>query len=1186
MPSNNNNPWLGLKTYSEGQILYGRSEEINALSQDILFNRQTVVYGKSGIGKSSLLNAGVFPILRRSSMFPVNVRLDHKSKKISYYEQIQKCVEDSLHSLRRDVVGPDGRKQTLENLVGQKKELCPVVPNDAGESLWEYFHRHVFYNDLGEEIQPVIVFDQFEEIFTLCKEEETRRNFFDQLADLINDVPPSYIYTSVEKDDKVDSEDDEVIDGNDDFFLEEDEDAGEASNNYLQEPKFHIVITLREDFLSYLERYTTNIPLLKHNRYCLRPLSDDQAGIIITDPVPGLISDDVAVEIICKITDSEPNEFKLGDGVAQLEVDSAILSLFLSELYKKKAPEDTTISIELVRAIGDNIITSFYEETIANISEQSAEYLERRLVTDDERRDSIFEDRALMRGVTKEELKYLKDERLIHEFPWNDDGMRIEFMHDILCPVIVERRKRREQKKIQEEEDKRREEETQRRIKEEEQKRLEVERKAKEESDRLKAEAVQIRRKNRRRLKLIGFGALLLLLLGYGWYDLWYKSYSVYYGNFTTVGGWPMGLGDEVSDEKDKEELMVYYRLTRKGRMFQKWNSWLPQRFQGKPFTTVEIVDTKGNLTTNIFHETPIVGLLETEMDDEKAKAFAKLQRETSYWIYTSSDQNFKEVARCTAYNLKKEELYSIQYYKDKAFASSDESKYVQWAVFNDVNGKQMMVTDNGADRMRQTISNGVVTGCLFFTELGTPQKNAYDAYGYQYEVNDTTHLVKKQYYVDKFGAKIDSTCIDFLDYDYGRVKQTSLFNVIHPQQGCIVYHFKDYNDTLQFNKNGTLGYGTFHTAGGKYSKIVFKYNNQGLPILNQKYKNNVLTESRKWSYLGRTGKKDSILVLQNGVLFTEKYSYPNDTTIETSFWKDGTRYSQWRTNDFGDSLFYHKSIAKHSTDSLRFDINYQDELYEPISYRGVIYSSYSRIMDNKNKKNVKLEYFYDSKGEICQSDWFDYDEYGNRIARAVAGIDGTPVRCPNWDWDGLSFYKMAVLYPFNNSARSAFVSTNGLNEFGENSYITKSDRNVVELFSISEIRYHYIYLPEEGKIKTGVAIAGTSITKKKYQHPALCFHLLSKQGTFYKAGLKDGDIIIKYNNKSSFPANEQHIRTLLQEISKDTGGEFVVARAEPQEKKFNLLKFIIPKGNACVEVHAIELTETEYYRIKNNMQL
>lgn len=458
MPNRNNNPWLGLKTYSEGQILYGRSEEINALSQDILFNRQTVVYGKSGIGKSSLLNAGVFPILRRSNMFPVNVRLDHKSKKINYCEQIQRCVEESLNSLRRDVVGTDGKKQTLDKLKGHKKELCPAVPYKGGESLWEYFHRHVFYNDHGEEIQPVVVFDQFEEIFTICKKEETRILFFDQLADLINDVPPSYIYKEPDKtEDEFNSKDDEVIDGNEDLVLiEDDEEEDSQIHNYLQEPKFRVVITLREDFLSYLERYTTNIPLLKHNRYCLRPLSDDQAGIIITDPIPGLISEEVAVEIICKITKSDPSKFRLGDGIAQLEVDSAILSLFLSELYKKKAPDDITISIELVRTIGDNIITSFYEETIAGISEKSAEYLERRLVTDDERRDSIFEDRALSRGVTKEELKYLKDERLIHEFPWNDDGMRIEFTHDVLCKVALSHRQERiNQKNFQEEEKKR-----------------------------------------------------------------------------------------------------------------------------------------------------------------------------------------------------------------------------------------------------------------------------------------------------------------------------------------------------------------------------------------------------------------------------------------------------------------------------------------------------------------------------------------------------------------------------------------------------------------------------------------------------------------------------------------------------------------------------------------------------------
>ena len=69
------NPWKGLKAYSEGEILYGRNDDIQALSQYIINNTQTVLYGKSGIGKSSILNAGVFPVARQHGLYPVPVRL-------------------------------------------------------------------------------------------------------------------------------------------------------------------------------------------------------------------------------------------------------------------------------------------------------------------------------------------------------------------------------------------------------------------------------------------------------------------------------------------------------------------------------------------------------------------------------------------------------------------------------------------------------------------------------------------------------------------------------------------------------------------------------------------------------------------------------------------------------------------------------------------------------------------------------------------------------------------------------------------------------------------------------------------------------------------------------------------------------------------------------------------------------
>ena len=37
------NPWLGLKTYEEGDVIYGRAQEINELSQDILYNVHDIV---------------------------------------------------------------------------------------------------------------------------------------------------------------------------------------------------------------------------------------------------------------------------------------------------------------------------------------------------------------------------------------------------------------------------------------------------------------------------------------------------------------------------------------------------------------------------------------------------------------------------------------------------------------------------------------------------------------------------------------------------------------------------------------------------------------------------------------------------------------------------------------------------------------------------------------------------------------------------------------------------------------------------------------------------------------------------------------------------------------------------------------------------------------------------------------
>ena len=73
------NPWPGLATFTEEQAgqFHGRDAEIRDLTKRTERNPLTVLFGQSGLGKSSLLQAGVFPRLRANSYWPIYVRLDH-----------------------------------------------------------------------------------------------------------------------------------------------------------------------------------------------------------------------------------------------------------------------------------------------------------------------------------------------------------------------------------------------------------------------------------------------------------------------------------------------------------------------------------------------------------------------------------------------------------------------------------------------------------------------------------------------------------------------------------------------------------------------------------------------------------------------------------------------------------------------------------------------------------------------------------------------------------------------------------------------------------------------------------------------------------------------------------------------------------------------------------------------------
>ena len=133
--------------------------------------RGVFLYGDSGNGKSSLVNAGLLPQARQLGFQPVSVRVQPRAGEELVIEQI--AISDDSTDVLACVLAPE---------------------HDAGSrvvlSIAE-FERRV--RAASEEHQPLLIFDQFEEILTLFEDEEavaSRRALAEMIVRLLRDPLP------------------------------------------------------------------------------------------------------------------------------------------------------------------------------------------------------------------------------------------------------------------------------------------------------------------------------------------------------------------------------------------------------------------------------------------------------------------------------------------------------------------------------------------------------------------------------------------------------------------------------------------------------------------------------------------------------------------------------------------------------------------------------------------------------------------------------------------------------------------------------------------------------------------------------------------------------------------------------------------------------------------------------------
>lgn len=318
--SDDSNPWAGLMSYAEPAAggadlrFCGRDREIIDLFYLVDNNFIVTLYGKSGIGKTSLLNAGLFPRLRAEGYHPVPVRLG-----LVKNQDLVGQIIDIIDKEMKDSYGVD----SIEG-----RYIGSINASAPDSRLWRYFATHRFHDKAGEVVFPVMVFDQFEEVLR-----HNGAGALELLRELSFVADPHNAIA------------DGIVDG----------------KPYTYDFNFRFVLSIREDDLYRLEDIVDRnfIARIKDCRYRLQNLSDEGAASVVGDIGEPYIEPADRERVVSLVTAASRSA---EDGL----VNTNMLSLLCYRMYQRytdsKAPKITAAMVD--NFISANPFEEYYEEAV------------------------------------------------------------------------------------------------------------------------------------------------------------------------------------------------------------------------------------------------------------------------------------------------------------------------------------------------------------------------------------------------------------------------------------------------------------------------------------------------------------------------------------------------------------------------------------------------------------------------------------------------------------------------------------------------------------------------------------------------------------------------------------------------------------------------------------------------------
>ena len=419
-----NQIFKGITPYDEDSTFKfaGRQEETLQLFKRIIRNDYTVYYAASGEGKSSLIRAGLLPLLRRRGFFPVYIvfKDEELDNACSIENIIYSRIADELQK-HADV----SFEQSAESCsyYGTDSEKLQVLEKHAWWKL-----RNFCFKRNNTELVPLYIFDQFEEVFTKASYDWTN-GFFSWLEELSTDyVPDSLAMEIDELDDSIEIQ---------------------------TRKNFKALFSFRTEYLGDLDYWCVQkhfLPAMQENRICLKPLTVKGAKevIALNQDVLGKYADNI-------ILGCSEDRIKINNE-QQPCVYALILSVVCQTLSNISDHERKNLLHELTEAKEqtiDKILLKFYRK---KLKEGGLDYIRDEKIIE-KFEDAFVDENGKRRRRSTDEGSLLNLNKWILSLSKNDNGLlkivgktdkggteiyTVEFPHDRLCKAIDNARKERQ----------------------------------------------------------------------------------------------------------------------------------------------------------------------------------------------------------------------------------------------------------------------------------------------------------------------------------------------------------------------------------------------------------------------------------------------------------------------------------------------------------------------------------------------------------------------------------------------------------------------------------------------------------------------------------------------------------------------------------------------------------------------